>query len=236
MTDAPIRVLLVDDHASFRQSLALLLALEPDLAVVGQAGSLATARPQLAGVDVAILDLDLPDGIGLTLIDELVAASPGAAVLILTGSTNRLDAARAAEVGASGLLHKSTGVEEIVAAVRRLAGGGALFSPAETIALLRLAGRHRERGRAAERLGGSLTAREREVLRALAGGLSDKDLARQLHIAEKTVRAHMVNILGKLGVESRLQALVVAVQHGLVQIPPADADTAGERRGGGQLA
>ena len=229
MTDDPTRVLLVDDHASFRQSLALLLALEPDLAVVGQAGSLAAARPQLAGVDVAILDLDLPDGVGLDLIDELVTASPGAAILILTGSTSRLEMARAAEVGASGLLHKSAGVDEIVAAVRHLGAGGTLFSPAETIALLRLAGRHREGGREAARRGDSLTAREREVLRALAGGLSDKELARRLHIAEKTVRAHMVNILGKLGVESRLQALVVAVQHGLVAIPPADADTAAER-------
>lgn len=235
MTEDPLRVLLVDDHASFRQSLALLLALEPDLAVVGQAGSLAAARPQLAGVDVAILDLDLPDGIGLALIDALVATSPGATVLILTGSTSRLDAARAVEVGASGLLHKSAGVDEIVAAVRHLGGGGTLFSPAETIALFRLAGRHREFGRMAERLGGSLTAREREVLRALAGGLSDKELARELHIAEKTVRAHMVNILGKLGVESRLQALVVAVQHGLVRIPPAASPAPVERRGGGQL-
>jgi DNA-binding NarL/FixJ family response regulator len=229
VTTDPLRVLLVDDHASFRQSLALLLSLEPDLAVAGQAGSLAAARPQLAGVDVAILDLDLPDGIGLALIDELAAASPGAAVLILTGSTSRLDMARAVEVGASGLLHKSAGVDEIVAAVRRLGNGGALLSPAETIELLRLAGRRRERDREAERLARSLTAREREVLQSLAGGLSDKELARRLHIAEKTVRAHMVNILGKLGVESRLQALVFAVRHGLAHIPPADSDVPAER-------
>src|SRR5438128_10652145 len=102
-----IRVLLVDDHASFRQPLAFLLAREPDIAVVGQAGSLAEARRILEGVEVAVVDLGLPDGPGVELVHELRAANPLGAVLILTASLDRREHARAVEAGASGVLHKS---------------------------------------------------------------------------------------------------------------------------------
>ena len=96
------RVLLVDDHASFRESLALLLEREPDISVVGQAGSLAEARALLSGVDLAIVDLDLPDGHGAELVQELRAANPDGMVLILTASSSRADLARTVEAGAAG--------------------------------------------------------------------------------------------------------------------------------------
>lgn len=221
MKDARIRLLLVDDHASFRQSLALLLDGEPDLTVMAQAGRLAAAQAAGVGFDVAIVDLDLPDGNGLTLIEELHVTAPAVRSLILTGSVSRIDLARAVEAGAAGVLHKSVGVDEIVAAVRRLHADELLFSAAEAVALLRLANRARAEERAAHAVLARLSSREREVLQALAEGLGDKEIARRLRISDRTARVHMAHILTKLGVESRLQALVFAVQHGLVTIPGA---------------
>ncbi len=214
----PIRLLLVDDHRAFRQPLAFMLAREPDLAVVAQAGSLAEARARLAGVDVALVDLDLPDGDGVDLIRELRRAQPGCLPVVLTASGTRLDIARAVEAGAVGVLHKSSPVDEIVAALRRATAGEHLLSPPETVELLRLVGQQRERDRAARAAIGRLTPRERGVLRALADGLSDKEIAERLHVRPETVRTHMVNLLQKLGVDSRLQALVFAVRYGLVKI------------------
>jgi DNA-binding NarL/FixJ family response regulator len=213
-----IRVLLVDDHASFRQPLAFMLEREPGITVVAQGGTLAQARGLLHGLDIAVIDLALPDGNGMQLIKELHGASPQSQALVLTGRGDPLEYARAVEAGAAGVLQKSVGICDIVNAVRRLHAGEALLSPQETIAMLRLATQQRERDREALAAASRLTAREREVLQGLAAGLGDKEIARRLYISTETARTHMVNILAKLGVESRLQALVFAVRHGLVTI------------------
>jgi DNA-binding NarL/FixJ family response regulator len=213
-----IRVLLVDDHASFRQPLAFMLEREPDITVVAQGGTLAQARGLLHGVDIAVIDLALPDGNGMHLIKELHGASPQSQALVLTGRGDPVEYARAVEAGAAGVLQKSVGIGDIVDAVRRLHAGEALLSPQETIAMLRLATQQRERDREALAAASRLTAREREVLQGLAAGLGDKEIAQRLYISTETARTHMVNILAKLGVESRLQALVFAVRHGLVTI------------------
>ena len=212
------RVLLVDDHASFREPLAFMVDREPDLTVVGQAGSLAEARPQLAGADVLVADLDLPDGSGIALIRELRAINPRALALVLTASGTGRDRAEAVAAGAAGLLHKSTRLGEIIGAIRRLAAGEPLLRPQEVIELLRVADRHRERDREAEAALGRLTPREREVLQTLAEGLTDKEIAERLHLRPDTARNHMMKILGKLGVNSRLQALVFALRHGAVRL------------------
>ncbi len=214
-----IRVLLVDDHASFRQPLAFMLNREPDLTVVAQAGSLAEARGLLnEEIDVAVVDLVLPDGNGVTLVRDLRAANSHSQVLVLTASVDRRDLARAVEAGASGVMNKSASIEEIISAIRGLSGGEQLMSPRELVDLLRLAVQQREQDRDAELALGRLTPREREVLQALAEGLNDREIGQQLHVSTETVRTHMVNILGKLGVESRLQALVYALRHGAVTI------------------
>jgi DNA-binding NarL/FixJ family response regulator len=213
-----IRVLLVDDHASFRQPLAFMLGREPDLTVVGQAGSLAEARALLRDVDVAVLDLDLPDGRGVALIADLHVASPTARVLVLTASAKRKELAETVALGADGALHKSAGLAEIITAVRRLGVGEPLHPPAEIIELLRLAGQEREKDQAAQASLRRLTPREREVLQALADGLNDREIAERLSMSVATARTHMVNILNKLGLQSRLQALVFAMRHGLVHI------------------
>ncbi len=213
-----IRVLLVEDHTAIRQPMAFMLDREPDLAVVGQAATLAEARGLLEGVDLAILDLDLPDGSGLSLIPALHRVNPNAVALVLTASSNRVTTARAVEAGAAGVIHKSQGLDEVISAVRRAAAGNFLYSPRELVELLRVAGADRDERRAAEAALGRLTPREREVLQALAEGLNDKEIAERLQIEPKTVRTHMMNLLSKLGVDSRLEALVFAVRHGAVRI------------------
>ena len=213
-----IRVLLVDDHLSFREAMAIVFGLQPDITVVAQAGSLAEARGVLADVDLAIVDLGLPDGSGLDLIGELRAVNPQSVVLVLTASSDRTQFARAVEAGAAGVLHKSTPLHELVGAVRRLTAGEQLLSVSEVLELLRLAGQQRRQDRDAGQALRGLTPREREVLQLLTEGLNDKEIAQRLHVSPQTARTHMENILNKLGVNSRLQALVYALRHGVVTL------------------
>jgi DNA-binding NarL/FixJ family response regulator len=219
--DGPIRVLLVEDHASFRQALAFMLEREPGFEVAGQVGSLAEAR-QLNGevldnAEVAIVDLALPDGDGLELIEDF-SSQPRMTTLVLSASLEPGRFARAVEAGASGVLHKSTPIKDIVEAVQMLRAGKALLSPAEVVEMLRLVGRERQEELAARQAVERLTPREKEVLEALAEGLESKEIAEKLNVTVETERTHMVNILHKLGVHSRLQALVFAARYGVVQI------------------
>ena len=214
------RLLLVEDHASFRQTLALLFDQEPDFQVVAQAGTVAEARRVMEEreADLAVVDLSLPDGEGVELIGDLRETNPLFAALVLTASLDRAEHARAVEAGAAGVLHKSADVDEILDATRRLAAGETLLSSGELVELLRLAGQSREEGREARASIEQLTRREREVLLALSEGLSNKQIAERLHMSVDTERTHMMNILNKLGVHSRLQALLFAARHGLVEL------------------
>jgi two-component system nitrate/nitrite response regulator NarL len=215
------RILLVEDHASFRQALAFMFEGEEEFVVGGEAGSLAEARALLRkvpdGVDVAVVDLALPDGDGYGLIEEL-SSRPGVVTLVLSASLEPARFARAVEAGASGVLHKSAAIGDIVDAVRRLRAGETLLSPTEVIEMLRMVSRKRQEEYEARRAIERLTPREKQVLEALAEGLDSKDIAGKLNITVETERTHMVNILGKLDVHSRLQALVFAARHGLVEI------------------
>ncbi len=214
------RILLVEDHASFRQTLAFIFDREPEFEVVAQAGTLAEARRKMEGLqaDLGVIDLSLPDGEGVELIRELRDASREFAALILTASLDKAEHARAVEAGAAGVLHKSADVDEILTATRRLSAGETLLSPQELVELLRLAGQNREQEREAMMSLGQITPREKEVLQTLAEGLSNKQIAARLHMSVDTERTHMMNILNKLGVHSRLQALLFAARHGLVKL------------------
>ncbi len=212
------RVLVVDDHATFREPLSFMFDREPEFEVVAQAGSLEEARAALNDIDFAVVYLDLPDGDGTELIGPLRAFNPRCLVMVLTASADREAHARAVEAGAAGVLHKSARVGEVVQAARRLVAGESLLSAEEVVDLLRLAGRSRERDREAQRTIERLTPREREVLQALADGLSDKEISENPHVGVGAVRNHLVSVFGKLGVNSRLQALVFALRHGVVEI------------------
>jgi DNA-binding NarL/FixJ family response regulator len=214
------RLVLVEDHASFRQTLAFVFDQEPDFDVVAQAGSLAEARRVMRGreADLGVIDLTLPDGEGVELIEDLREANPHFAALVLTASLDELDHARAVEAGAAGVLHKSADVAEIMEAARRLTAGGTLISPQELVEMLRLAGESREEEREARASIEQLTRRELQVLEALAEGLTNREIAERLHMSVDTERTHMMNILNKLGVHSRLQALLFAARYGLIEL------------------
>jgi DNA-binding NarL/FixJ family response regulator len=214
--------LLVEDHVSFRQALAFMFEREPEFEVVGQVGSVGEVRELpdglLRDVEVAVVDLALPDGDGLELIEDLSSNEPQTMTLVLSASLESGRFARAIEAGAGGVLHKSTPIKDIIGAVRRLKAGEALLSPSEVIEMLRVVSREREEKREALQAIEKLTSREREILRTLAEGLESREIAEKLNITVETERTHMVNIMSKLGVHSRLQALVFAARHGLVEI------------------
>jgi DNA-binding NarL/FixJ family response regulator len=211
-------ILLVEDHASFRQALAFMFEREPEFSVVAQAGSVEEARRATDDVDVAVVDLGLPDGDGIELVEEFSTSEPKIASLVLSASLEPARFASAVEAGAAGVLHKSASIKEIVDAVRRLRNGQALLSPNEMIQMLRTVSRKRHEEMEARQAIEKLTRREKEVLQALATGMDSKQIAENLHITVETERTHMVNILNKLGVHSRLQALVFVVRYGVVEI------------------
>jgi len=216
------RIIVIDDHDTFRDPLAFMLEREQDLTVVARPRSLAEAREVLGsadlGVDVALVDLNLPDGSGADFIKELQRARPRAMALVLSATTDQRQLAGAIEAGAAGIMHKSAPLGDLVDAVRRLAAGEQLLSQQEVIEALRFLVRVREVHREAQLASEKLTPREREVLQALAEGWGDKEIARRLHVGVGTVHSHVTNILSKLEVTSRLQALVFAVRYGIVTI------------------
>ncbi len=213
-------ILLVDDHASFRQTLAFVFDQQPDIEVVAQAGSLAEARRALEDLenepDLGVIDLSLPDGEGTELIKDLREANEDFAALLLTASLDRTDHARAVEAGAAGVVHKSADVDEILDATKRISEGETLLSPEELVEMLRIASQDREEEREARANIEQLTRREREVLQALSEGLSNKQIAARLTLSEHTVHRHVANVLGKLGVSSRAAAVAQAARHDLL--------------------
>src|SRR5215207_9179676 len=164
------RILLVEDHASFRQTLAFVFDQHPEFEVAAQAGTLAEARRAMDGLeaDLGVIDLTLPDGEGTELIGELREANPDFAALVLTASLDRTEYARAVEAGAASVLHKSADVDDILDATRRLGEGEPLISQQELVELLRLAGQNREEELEARASIEQITPREQDVLNSLA--------------------------------------------------------------------
>jgi PAS domain S-box-containing protein len=213
-----LRVLLVEDHASVREAIASAFANEPGICVVGQAASLAEARSMLEVVDVAVVDLGLPDGHGGELIRELREVNPRAQALVLSASLDRDEMASAVESGAAGVLNKTVHLDEVVSSVWRLRAGETLLPMDEVVELLTVAVRRRDQERDDRNTLSRLTPRELEVLQLLADGLDSKAIAETLHIAVRTQRNHVASILSKLGVHSQLQALVFALRYDVVRI------------------
>jgi two-component system response regulator DevR len=220
MSDGPIHLLLLDEQIAFRELLALRLAQEPDFTVVAEGSSLAEVGQVLSrvAVDVALIELVLPDGSGVELIRDLRAVHREARVLVLTASEDRHEHVAAFVAGASGVLHKTCRAAEIITAIRQLCAGEVLISPREAVDLVRLVRQQREAERTAQHLITQLTPREHQLLQLLAEGLHDAAMAERLGISPKTVRNHMAHVLDKLGVHSRPQALLLAAHHGLVTL------------------
>jgi DNA-binding NarL/FixJ family response regulator len=206
-----IRIVLADDHLLFRRGLCALLAAEPDLEVVAEAGNgheaiaaVLTHRP-----DVVLMNLSMPelDGLAATLrVRDLV---PEAKVIIVSGREEDQVVVAVARAGAIGYIRKTAPVQELVRTIHAAARGEVTFSTAASARLLQELQRPPEQPE-------HLTARELEVLRNVAHGRSNKEIAWALHISEKTVKTHVSTILGKFGLESRTQAALHATRLGLV--------------------
>lgn len=204
-----IRVLLVDDHEIVRRGLKDLLEAETDIAVVAEAASVAEASaliPTLE-VEVAVLDGRLPDGSGIDVCRELRSAHPQTHALVLTSYDDEEALFAAIMAGASGYLLKQVRGTDLVQAVRQVAAGTSLLDPTVTMRVLRrLRGEHDD-GRLS-----TLTERERRVIELIADGMTNRQIAERLCLAEKTVKNHVSNLLAKLGLERRTQAAVLATK------------------------
>ena len=202
----PIRVLIVDDHPVVRQGLRVLLEVQDGIEVTGEAGDGPTALARAAEQqpDVILLDLKLPGLDGLAVLEQLKNTT--AKVLVLTSVTDPVAAGRAMREGAAGVLYKDVDPDALVRAIRAVHDGHLLLAAEAAGTLLQpVTGS----GRGLD----ALTAREREVLAELAKGRSNREIARALHVAEKTVKAHVSSVLAKLGVQDRTQAALFAVRH-----------------------
>ncbi|MEA2187881.1 MAG: hypothetical protein QOK16_2892 [Solirubrobacteraceae bacterium] len=210
-----IRVLIADDHAVVRQGLRTFLELQEDIEVVGEAADGEEALAAVAALepDVVLMDLVMPRLDGVAAIERLRALAPATRAIVLTSFLDEDKVLPAVRAGAAGYLLKDVDPAELVRAIRMVDGGEALLHPAVAARLLReIAG---DEGARIERHE-LLTAREREVLALVARGRANKAIAFDLGVAEKTVKTHVGNILGKLGLSDRTQAALYAVREGLV--------------------
>ncbi|HEY6057022.1 MAG TPA: response regulator transcription factor [Candidatus Limnocylindrales bacterium] len=223
MDPKPIRVLLVDDHQLLTGALSQMLAREPDISVVGVAGSVADAK-RLARerLDVVLMDYRLPDGTGAEATRAIKARWPAARVVMLTALNDDETVLESIQAGADGYLTKDRAVEDVVSAVRAANAGETLLPRSVIVGIAQRVAAARERG-AERRQIEPLTPRELEVLRALTEGLSTPEICERLYIAPNTLRTHVQNIMGKLRVHSKLEAVAFALRHKLVE-PPRGED------------
>jgi DNA-binding NarL/FixJ family response regulator len=216
--DGTIRVLIADDHPVVRQGLRTFLDLQDDLEVVGEArdGAEAVALAGSLAPDVLLLDLRMPVLDGLGALARLAEIGPAPRVLVLTSVADRGDVAPAMRAGAAGFLYKDVEPAALVQAIRAVHGGQVLLAPEAAEAVLAGTALPPAPGHAAPAGPvAPLTDREREVLALIASGRSNREIARELAVAEKTVKTHVSNVLMKLGVQDRTQAALYAVRHGL---------------------
>ncbi|HET7582218.1 MAG TPA: response regulator transcription factor [Candidatus Limnocylindria bacterium] len=214
----PIRILIADDHEVVRIGLSALLNRQDGFRVVGQAGSgkEAVRLARSLHPDVVVLDIRMPDGSGTDACRQITAEAPGTPVVMLTSYADEDALFAAIAAGASGYVLKRIGSQELLDAIRTVAGGQSMLDPAVTAAVLeriRTAAHAEESGAFAE-----LTEQERRVLAHLAEGESNREIAEAMDLAEKTVRNYVSNVLAKLSLASRAQAAAYAIRNRLTEL------------------
>ncbi len=221
----PIRVLLVDDHHLLTDSLKRLLEGEPDIEVVGVAGTVAEAkRLARSRMDVVLMDYRLPDGTGAEATRLVKSRWPAARVVMLTAVQDDETVLESIQAGADGYLTKDRAAEDVVATVRSARAGETLLPRSVILGIAQRVMTARERSTDERPTFEPLTARELEVLRALADGLATPDISERLSISRNTLRTHVQNIMMKLGVHSKLEAVTVALRYRIIEPPRSDDD------------
>jgi DNA-binding NarL/FixJ family response regulator len=216
-----IRVLIADDHAVFRRGLEEVFATEPDIEVVGEAtdGVQVVERVGQLNPDVVLMDVKMPGGGGIEATRQIRSQYPNVKIVMLTGSEDEDDLFAAVRAGANGYVLKEVSIEEIANAVRAVARGLSPIAPALTPKLLSEFNSLSRRVAEQQGIAPRLSPREIEVLRLVAKGMSNKEIAAELIIAENTVKNHVRNILDKLGLRTRMEAGMYAVREKLVDAP-----------------
>jgi DNA-binding NarL/FixJ family response regulator len=212
-----IRILVADDQAMVRAGLRLILESQPDMEVVGEAadGEEALATARRAHPEVVLMDIRMPRVDGIRATRDLIRDDPAIHVLVVTTFDADQYVFEALRAGASGFILKDSSPEQLVAAVRLIAAGDALLTPARTRHLIE--SQVRPQAAVEASAVGQLTDREREVLVLMTRGLDNRQIGSELHVSEATVRTHVGHILSKLGARSRVQAVVAAYESGLVR-------------------
>jgi DNA-binding NarL/FixJ family response regulator len=208
----PIRLLIADDHPVVRDGLRAMLATQPDMELVGEAATGAEAVTQARAMrpDVVLMDLQMPGLDGPGAIATLREQAPEIQVLVLTTYGTDADITRAIDAGATGYLLKDAPREQLFSAIRSAARGESVLSPSVATRVL---GRMRAPAQEA------LSPRELEILQAVARGLSNKEIGRQLYVSEATVKTHLLRVFSKLGVDDRTAAVTVALERGIIRLP-----------------
>jgi DNA-binding NarL/FixJ family response regulator len=216
----PIRVAVVDDQELFRRGLTMLLGVEDDIEVVGEAGDgvAATELAATAVPDVVLMDVRMPKRSGIEACVSIKDVAPSAKIIMLTVSDEEADLYDAVKNGASGYLLKDSSIDEVAQAIRVVAEGQSLISPSMAVKLL---DEFKQMTRSDRQQVPSprLTERELEVLKLVAQGLNNREIAKRLFISENTVKNHVRNILEKLQLHSRMEAVMYAVREKLLDIP-----------------
>jgi two-component system NarL family response regulator len=221
LSEDAIKVLIVDDHALFRRGLQMVLEGESDIDVVGEAGDghEAIEQAEKTSPDVVLMDVRMPKRTGIEATRAIKDIAPSTKILMLTISDEEADLYEAIKAGASGYLLKEISIEEVANAVRQVQAGQSLISPSMASKLLtEFAAMVKRRDERTQVPGPRLTERELEVLKLVAKGMNNRDIGSELFISENTVKNHVRNILEKLHLHSRMEAVVYAVREKLLDI------------------
>jgi two-component system, NarL family, response regulator LiaR len=225
---SPIKVLIVDDQRTFGEALSMALAKEKDLTVIDVVtdGLTAVRVTEEQHPDVVLMDLAMPGMDGIEATRRIIEETPDAHVILLTGHVGDLTTARAVQAGASGCLAKTEAVVDLAGAVRRAHAGESLMDPEEVEASLRRLRHRRMQEATVEQRLERLTPRELEILQLIADGVPADQIAPTLSVSPHTLRTHLQNVLTKLKVHSKLDAVVLAIRHGKIvaNLEPGSAE------------
>jgi len=217
----PITVLVADERRSVAEAMALALARDPGFRVeVALSSSEAVRMAARDGSGVMLLDLGMPGLGGFESIRRVREAAPDVRVIAMAAADDDLTWARAVEAGAAGYVTTTTGLDELPGLVRRAARGGSIMAPDDEARLFRLLRRQRHQDSTERQRANRLTARQLEILQLTADGVAPGEIAERLRMSPLTLRTHMQNILTRLGVHTKLEAVTVALRHGKLKTRP----------------